>query len=166
MDQKSDVTEGNFHDNDRANVDGAVHRAAGPRLLEALRALPVDAHGARCAVGSARSTPGFDLAASTVIHTVGPHGHPAEDELRDSHVACLRLADSKGIAKVFFPAISCGVFGYPLAAAAALSLRTARGFLHAEASSITHVEFVLFDYDAWAAWTEAAVDGGLIRMPG
>ncbi|MHC4947045.1 MAG: O-acetyl-ADP-ribose deacetylase [Planctomycetota bacterium] len=111
-------------------VDGAVHRAAGPALLEACRAVPEVRPGVRCPTGAARITPGFDLPARHVIHTAGPvwhggdHGEPAQ--LASCYVESLRLADEHGLGSIAFPAISTGVFGYPPDAAARVAVRTVR----------------------------------------
>src|SRR5215216_7380870 len=94
-------------------VDGAIHRAAGPRLLEATRTI------GGCPTGQARLTPGFDLPAKWVIHAVGPiwrGGHAGEDELLAScSRKSLKLASSVGATTVAFPAISTGVYGFPMA---------------------------------------------------
>lgn len=112
-------------------VDGAIHRAAGPRLLEACRQLPEVAPGVRCRPGEAIITPGFDLPCRMVVHTVGPvwSGGDADEEatLRACYRNSLRLAAGAGAESVAFPCISTGVFGYPpkLAARVAVSeLRT------------------------------------------
>jgi O-acetyl-ADP-ribose deacetylase (regulator of RNase III) len=93
-------------------VDGAIHRAAGPRLLEATRKI------GGCPTGEARLTPGFDLPAKWVIHTVGPvwqGGHAREDELLAScYRESFKLAASVGAMTVAFPAISTGAYGFPL----------------------------------------------------
>lgn len=93
-------------------VDGAIHRAAGPRLLEATREI------GGCPTGEARLTPGFDLPAKWVIHTVGPvwqGGHAREDELLAScYRESFKLAASVGAMTVAFPAISTGAYGFPL----------------------------------------------------
>ena len=113
-------------------VDGAIHRAAGPTLLDACRALPETAPGVRCPTGEARITPGFDLPARYVIHTVGPvwhggdRGEPAL--LASAYDASLRLAAERGLDTVAFPAISCGVYGYPLGEAAHVAVSTVRAF--------------------------------------
>ncbi len=113
-------------------VDGAIHRAAGPRLLAACRALSQVRPNVRCPTGQARITPGFDLPAHFVIHTVGPvweGGGEGEPELlAGCYRQSLRLALENGVRSIAFPAISCGVYGYPLAAAAAIAVRETRAF--------------------------------------
>lgn len=107
-------------------VDGAIHRAAGPRLLAACRKL----NG--CATGGVKVTPGFDLAARWVIHAVGPvwrGGDRGEPDLLES---CYRnaflAARDHGVHSIAFPAISTGVYGYPKQAAAAIAVRVMREF--------------------------------------
>jgi O-acetyl-ADP-ribose deacetylase (regulator of RNase III) len=113
-------------------VDGAIHRAAGADLLEACRALPEQAHGVRCPTGEARITPGFRLPARWIIHTVGPvwrggaHGEP--DLLAACYRNSLLLADAHGVSRIAFPAISCGVYGYPVEAAVTIAVREARAW--------------------------------------
>lgn len=111
-------------------VDGAIHRAAGPGLLQACRALPEIAPGVRCPTGEARITPGFALPASHVIHTVGPvwHGGAAGEPRL---LACcyrngLRLLREHRLHTIAFPAISCGVYGYPAGQAAAVAMDSLR----------------------------------------
>jgi O-acetyl-ADP-ribose deacetylase (regulator of RNase III) len=112
-------------------VDGAIHRAAGPQLLAACRALPEVSPGVRCPTGEARITPGFDLPARRVIHTVGPvwrgggRGEPAL--LARCYRASLELAVAHGLRSVAFPAISCGVYGYPPERAAAVAVDALHG---------------------------------------
>jgi O-acetyl-ADP-ribose deacetylase (regulator of RNase III) len=107
-------------------VDGAIHRAAGPELLTACRALPQVRAGVRCPTGQARITPGFVLPAKSVIHTVGPvwyGGDRGEPELlASSYRESLRLAAANAIDSIAFPAISCGVFGYPLEQAVSIAI--------------------------------------------
>ncbi|MDR2012862.1 MAG: O-acetyl-ADP-ribose deacetylase [Rhodanobacter sp.] len=114
-------------------VDGAIHRAAGPSLLVACRALPEIRHGVRCPTGEARITPGFALPARWVIHTVGPvwrgGGHGEPDLLARCYRTALHLAHTNGVRSIAFPAISCGVYGYPLDAAAAIAVRETRAWL-------------------------------------
>jgi O-acetyl-ADP-ribose deacetylase (regulator of RNase III) len=111
-------------------VDGAIHRAAGPGLLAACRVLPQSAPGVRCPTGEARITPGFGLPAAHVIHTVGPIWHGGTDDeaqlLARCHVNAMRLLREHGLRTIAFPAISCGVYGYPVARAAAVALATLR----------------------------------------
>ncbi len=108
-------------------VDGAIHAAAGPELLEACRLLE------GCQVGQAKITPGFALRARHVIHTVGPvwrggdHGEPAH--LASCYRSSLALARDHGLRIVAFPGISTGIYGYPVDAAAAVASRTVCEFL-------------------------------------
>ncbi len=138
-------------------VDGAIHRAAGPRLLEACRAVPEVRPGVRCPTGEARITPGFDLRAKHVIHTVGPR---YEDDARSAPLlasayrASLALANQHGLQSIAFPAISCGVYGYPLPKAARIALETCRD----HAGALAHLELVLFGSDTWDAFCGAAAD--------
>lgn len=111
-------------------VDGAIHRAAGPALLQACRALPECTPGVRCRTGEARITPGFALPARYVIHTVGPvwrggdQGEPAL--LAQCYRRALALLCEHRLHAIAFPAISCGVYGYPPARAAAVAVATLR----------------------------------------
>jgi O-acetyl-ADP-ribose deacetylase (regulator of RNase III) len=111
-------------------VDGAIHRAAGPRLLAACRQLPELRRGVRCPTGEARMTPGFDLPARHVIHTVGPvwHGgdHGEPELLASCYRNSLRLGLSERLRNIAFPAISCGVYGYPLDSAARIAVDSLR----------------------------------------
>jgi len=111
-------------------VDGAIHRAAGPRLLQACRDLPEVRPGVRCPTGEARITPGFDLPAHYVIHTVGPVWRGGGEGEADLLAACyrnsLRLATEHGLDSLAFPAISCGVYGYPVRAAARVAVHSLR----------------------------------------
>lgn len=123
-------------------VDGAIHRAAGPRLLEACRPL------GGCATGDAKITPGFDLTARYVIHTVGPvwqGGDAGEAQLLAScYRRSFEVAAAHDIRTIAFPAISCGVYGYPLEAAARIAVDTCYRALQQHAS-IERVTFALFD---------------------
>lgn len=107
-------------------VDGAIHHVAGPRLLEACRALPEVRPGMRCPTGEARITAGFKLPARRVIHTVGPVWRGGDHDEPRLLAACYRnalaLAREHALDSIAFPAISCGVYGYPRDAAASVSL--------------------------------------------
>jgi len=121
-------------------VDGAIHRAAGPELLEACRKI------GGCPTGEARITAGYRLPADWVIHTVGPiyRGVPADSQML---TACYRnsleLAAQKKVGTVAFPAISCGVYGYPIDKAARLAIETTLSFLKDQPFP-DQVMFVLF----------------------
>lgn len=124
-------------------VDGAIHRAAGPELLEACRKL----HG--CATGDAKATPGFLLPAKWVFHAVGPvwsGGARSEDELLAScYRRSLELAREHGVKSLAFPAISTGVYRFPPERAAKIAIETVRE--HAEDSGVEEVLFVCFNED-------------------
>jgi O-acetyl-ADP-ribose deacetylase len=121
-------------------VDGAIHRAAGPELLEECRGL------GGCPTGEARLTKGYRLPARYVIHTVGPvyRGRPEDARLLQScYVNSLKLAAERQLASIAFPAISCGVYGYPLEAACRIAVDTTLAFL-ANAPDLQRVVFILF----------------------
>jgi O-acetyl-ADP-ribose deacetylase (regulator of RNase III) len=106
-------------------VDGAIHRAAGPQLLAECRALPEIRPGMRCPTGEVRATAGYNLSAKHVLHTVGPVWQDGQrDEpalLANCYWKSLQLAETLGLHSIAFPAISCGVFGYPLYQAARIA---------------------------------------------
>lgn len=133
-------------------VDGAIHRAAGPDLLAECRGL------GGCPTGEARITVGYRLAARHVIHTVGPvwrGGSSGEAELLAScYRGSLELALEHGLRSVAFPAISCGVYGYPLDEACAVSVRAVREFLERH-EGVDRVLLVAFDEEVHGAWTRA-----------
>ena len=135
-------------------VDGAIHRAAGPALLEACRAVPEVRPGVRCPTGEARITPGFELRARYVIHTVGPvysgAGRDAE-LLASAFRSSIELAMDHSLRSIAFPAISCGVYGYPMQDAAMISTQVVRE----QRWDLDEIRFVLFSEDAFAAWTRA-----------
>jgi O-acetyl-ADP-ribose deacetylase (regulator of RNase III) len=121
-------------------VDGAIHRAAGPQLLEECRTL------GGCPTGEAKITRGYNLPARFVIHTVGPvwsGGNRREPEiLANCYHNSLRLAARNDIKSIAFPAISCGAYGYPIEQAAEIAFRTTRDFLAGD-DRIDRVIFVL-----------------------
>ncbi|WP_440222220.1 O-acetyl-ADP-ribose deacetylase [Dokdonella sp. MW10] len=141
-------------------VDGATHRAAGPRLLAACHAIPEVRPGVRCPTGEARMTPGFDLPARHVIHTVGPvwrggmHGEPGL--LASCYRNAFALARDAGLRSIAFPAISCGVYGYPANAATAIAV-------HAFATQADGFDVIACCFGATilGAWRDAARDAGL-----
>jgi len=142
-------------------VDGAIHRAAGPELLTACRAVPEVTPELRCPRGEARITPGFGLPAAWVIHTVGPVYESTETSapvLRAAYRATLELAGERGLRSVAFPAISCGVYGYPVDEAATLSIETCAE----HAGKLREIRFVLFDETAHRSWSIAAETAGLV----
>lgn len=138
-------------------VDGAIHRAAGPGLLEACKALPQVAPGVRCPTGEARITPGFLLPARYVIHTVGPvwkGGHHGEAELlAHCYRASIALAARHEVRSIAFPAISCGVYGYPAEQAARVAIASLRGVLAIYPGM--QVQLCCFDERMAAIWRAA-----------
>ncbi|MBN8735706.1 MAG: O-acetyl-ADP-ribose deacetylase [Xanthomonadales bacterium] len=140
-------------------VDGAIHRASGPRLLETCRALPETSPGVRCPTGEARITPGFDLPARCVIHTVGPvwrgGAHDEPGLLAACHRGALALAREHAIDSIAFPAISCGVYGYPRDAAAGVALATLAEEQH-RLHTPHRIVLCAFDGGMAAAWRAAA----------
>jgi len=121
-------------------VDGAIHRAAGPGLLEACRTL------GGCPTGEARITEGYHLAARHVIHTVGPvySGKPRDKTLlTECYLNSLQLAADNNLTSIAFPAISCGVYGYPIEKACKIAMDTTCTFLKTN-PSIARVIFMLF----------------------
>jgi O-acetyl-ADP-ribose deacetylase (regulator of RNase III) len=133
-------------------VDGAIHRAAGPALLEECRKL------GGCPTGEARITAGHRLVARWVIHTVGPVWHGGGQGEPELLAACYRnslaLAAAHDVRSIAFPAISCGVYGYPIEAATAIAVRETAAFL-AEDRRIEQVLFVAFGADVLAAYEAA-----------
>lgn len=140
-------------------VDGAIHRAAGPGLLEECRSL------GGCETGEAKLTRGYKLKAKWVIHTVGPvwHGGDAqEDELLAScYRNSLRVAKDKNINSLAFPAISTGAFGFPLDRAARIAIQETQTNL-AKSAKVELVEFVCFDQSSRLIY-EATLAEGYLR---
>lgn len=141
-------------------VDGAIHRAGGPAILEECR--QIVARQGRLATGRAVITNGGNLAAKHVIHTVGPvwhGGHQGEPELlAGAYRESLKLAVSERLASIAFPSISTGAYGYPVNRAAGVAINTVNDFLKGDPGTLREVLFVLFDGRAFAAFRRALAD--------
>jgi O-acetyl-ADP-ribose deacetylase (regulator of RNase III) len=133
-------------------VDGAIHRAAGPQLLAECRQLK------GCETGDAKITQGYNLIAKWVIHTVGPvweGGKYGEDELLAScYRNCLAIAEQYQIETIAFPAISTGVYGFPVARAAQIAITEIQAFL-ASNNSLKQIVLVCFSQNAYDCFTKA-----------
>jgi O-acetyl-ADP-ribose deacetylase len=133
-------------------VDGAIHRAAGPELLEECRTL------GGCPTGQAKITRGYRLPAKFVIHAVGlryrdgAHGEP--ELLASCYSESLKLAMVHGARSIAFPAISCGIYGYPVPDAASIAVRTVADFLAAN-DAVQQVVFACFGKDVMQAYQAA-----------
>ncbi len=138
-------------------VDGAIHRAAGPQLLEAGREI-VKKNGP-LPPGEAVITPGFNLKARYVIHTVGPiyrdGNHGEKNILSNAYRNSLMLAEENGLTTVAFPAISCGVYGYPWGEAAEVALSTLKEVLE-KVSVVKEVKIYLYSEEMWKIWVDVA----------
>ena len=133
-------------------VDGAIHRAGGPSIMEECRALQ------GCSTGSAKATGAGNLAAKYVIHAVGPFytGRPQDAELLASaYRTSLQIAVEKGCHSIAFPSLSTGAYRYPLHEAAPLALGTISEFLRSQAHNLQLVRVVLFDDKALRAFEKA-----------
>jgi O-acetyl-ADP-ribose deacetylase len=134
-------------------VDGAIHRRGGPAILEACRALRASRYGKGLPTGRAVATTAGELDARWVIHTVGPRFSPQEDRselLASCYRESLRVADELGARTVAFPAVSTGIYGWPIDDAARIAVEAVR----ATDTAVDEVRFVLFDeraYEAFAA---------------
>jgi len=139
-------------------VDGAIHRAAGPQLLQECAGL------GGCETGAARITAGYSLPARHVIHTVGPVWHGGDKGeptlLESSYRRCFELARLHGLKSIAFPAISAGVYGYPMRAAAEIALKAALAAI-AENPVLERVVFVQFNDAAQQVYLEAAARLGI-----
>jgi O-acetyl-ADP-ribose deacetylase (regulator of RNase III) len=140
-------------------VDGAIHRRGGPAILEACRELRATTLPDGLPTGQAVATTAGDLAARWVIHTVGPVWSTSEDRtplLQNAYRSSLRVARELGAATVAFPAISAGVYGWPMEDAARIAISTVRAVLSSGVGSVELVRFVLFNDEALAAFRAAA----------
>ena len=140
-------------------VDGAVHRSAGPALLEECRTL------GGCPTGEARITNGYDLRAKHVIHTVGPVWHGGTRNEPESLANCYRnsldLAAEHGVRSIAFPSISTGVYGYPIGKASKIAVTTVRKWLD-DPGPIELVRFVCFgagDFEAYQRFVKREEGG-------
>jgi len=138
-------------------VDGAIHRAGGPAILEECKKI-VAQHG-RLPTGKAVITTGGKLQARYVIHTVGPIWHGGgrkEAELLSSaYDECLKLATEKKLASISFPSISTGAYGYPVDEASKTAVNTVVSFLKQQTTSLKEVVFVLFDSRTYQSYRSA-----------
>lgn len=137
-------------------VDGAIHRAAGVGLLKECATL------GGCEVGEAKITGGYNLRAKYVIHTVGPiYSGKIEDALylMNCYENSLNLAKKHGIQKIAFPAISTGVYGYPLGEATAIAVATVKGWLEANSDSSIEIIFCCYDKNAYETYKKELYEG-------
>ncbi len=134
-------------------VDGAIHRAAGPKLLEECRTL----NG--CKTGEAKLTKAYNLSCDYVIHTPGPiwfGGNNNEEELlKNCYLNSLKLALENNIRTIAFPSISTGVYRFPVDRAAEIAIKTATEFIHANPDKLSLVKWVLFDEATYQKYIEA-----------
>jgi O-acetyl-ADP-ribose deacetylase (regulator of RNase III) len=138
-------------------VDGAIHRAGGPAILEECK--KIVAQQGRLPTGKAVITTGGNLKAQYVIHTVGPiwHGGNRDESelLKSAYYECLKVATENKLASVSFPSISTGAYGYPVAEAARIAVNTVVSFLKEQATSLKEVVFVLFDSRTYESYSSA-----------
>jgi O-acetyl-ADP-ribose deacetylase (regulator of RNase III) len=136
-------------------VDGAIHRAGGPTIMRELEQLSPR----HCPTGSAVATSAGDLPAKYVFHAVGPvyrdgkHGEP--ELLASCYRKCLEIAEQRGVESVSFPAISAGVYGYPIQEAARIAVGEVKSHLEKDEGSVRRVVFVLFGRAAFKAFAAA-----------
>jgi O-acetyl-ADP-ribose deacetylase len=139
-------------------VDGAIHHAGGPAIMRELDEIRKNAGG--CPTGSAVVTSAGSLPAQYVFHAVGPiyhdgqHGEP--EQLANCYRKCLELAEQHGARTISFPAISTGIYGYPLEAAAGIALDTIASRLRSPDCTVDDVLLVLFDQSAYAVYSRIA----------
>lgn len=137
-----------------SGVDGAIHRKGGPAILEECRKLRASHYGGGLPTGQAVATTGGNLPARWVIHTVGPVYSGADDrsaQLASCYRESLRVADDLGLSSIAFPAVSAGIYGWPVDDAARIAVETVRG----TATRVEDVRFVLFTPDVYAAFARA-----------
>jgi O-acetyl-ADP-ribose deacetylase (regulator of RNase III) len=147
-------------------VDGAIHHAAGPKLLDETRQL------GRCDVGDAKITKGYNLKARHVIHAVGPIYNPKKPEvakqLASAYRRSLEIADKHALTTIAFPAISTGIYGYPREEAAPIALRAVIDYITDHDTPLKLVRFVLFDDDAFdkfaASLTQLMADDDRVAL--
>ncbi|WP_079031812.1 O-acetyl-ADP-ribose deacetylase [Streptomyces specialis] len=142
-------------------VDGAIHRAGGPEILAECRALRAGRYGDGLPTGQAVATTAGRLPARWVIHTVGPVHTPHEDRsalLASCYRESLRVAAGLGAATVAFPAVSAGVYGWPMDDAARIAVETVRAAVAAD-DRFTEIRFVLFGERAYRAFGDAGLPG-------
>ncbi|KAL0040249.1 hypothetical protein WJX77_001427 [Trebouxia sp. C0004] len=137
-------------------VDGAIHRAAGPGLLQACGRYP-DILNERCPTGDARVTLAYELPCRWIIHTVGPiynskKSRESHAQLYSAYMSSLAVANGVGATTIAFPAISCGIYGYPLQAACTAALQAC----FENSGDLKEVHFVLFGSDTYDVWLAAA----------
>ena len=141
-------------------VDGAIHRAGGPAILEDCK--KVVARQGRLPTGHAVITTAGNLKARHVIHTVGPVWHGGSrneaDLLRSAYYECLKLATRDNLASIAFPSISTGAYGYPANEAAKIAISTVVSFLKQQSTSLEHVVFALFDPRTYGLYCAALQD--------
>ena len=146
-------------------VDGAIHRAGGPAIMRELRELRPRIGGS-CPTGSAIATGAGNLPAKNVFHAVGPvyedGGHGEPDLLRSCYETCLRLADERDVRSIAFPAISAGIYGYPIDAAAEIAIGTVAARLESGAATkLREATFVLRGDAAYEAFARALARSSL-----
>ncbi|MGA5560537.1 O-acetyl-ADP-ribose deacetylase [Streptomyces platensis] len=144
-------------------VDGAIHRRGGPEILDECRALRAARYGRGLPTGQAVATTAGRLPARWVIHTVGPVWAKSEDRselLASCYRESLRVADDLGARTVAFPAISTGVYGWPLADGARTAVATVRAAVAASPDAFDEIRFVVFDDRARETYETALAEGG------
>jgi O-acetyl-ADP-ribose deacetylase (regulator of RNase III) len=138
-------------------VDGAIHQAGGPAILEECK--KIVAQQGRLPTGKAVITTGGNLQARYVIHTVGPiwHGGSTNEAalLRSAYYECLKLATENRLASIAFPSVSTGAYGYPVDEAAKIAVSTVVSFPKEQATSLKNVAFVLFDSRTYQSYRSA-----------